>query len=319
MSLTLAEKFQTILEIKNRIEALVKEANQLLNDGGTAIIEELYAQRAWLVADSSDSTQGANQRAQPRQPTQAPDTASNRPDNLITLPTTPTTPKQTPDNSQAITPPPPSQHSGKTGDDAQEYVPNLHGPLKGKTLADAVETVMKEHFAQSSGANRQILAVLADKGFDGFPPHSQDTPMELLRRALLINPNIERPNRKAYIWKPKDSSQPKPVPLCDGPISPRSSTAPTSTHSPFTSVASLTAPPSTQLPDQSVHSTENFENHLHTPEPILENSVSHPPSPLDLEPKQTSQPQVEPPPAPAMTFNEMLSSQQSVQTDDEEL
>lgn len=204
MQLTLAQKFERILEIKTQIEGLVTEANLLLQNGGSLLIEELHQQ--FLLPPAERATQ--------KEAIYKPSTTSEPPTNLVPLPFPTPTPVQDSVGLRSTTPSASPATAGT--DEPQPYSPKPRGPLKGKTLAEAVETVMRDNFSQVPGANRQILAVLGDKGFDGFAPHSQDTPMELLRRALLSNPNIERPNRKAYIWKPRDLS-PAPAPTQNAP------------------------------------------------------------------------------------------------------
>lgn len=174
---SLEERFQRLLSIRAQILELVAEADTLLPQGGMLILSELQ--------------QGSAPSQSPAKPAPA---RINEP-----ITTTPQ-PSQT---SLAVTKP------DEEDNRPHPYTPRAEGPLKGKSLAVAVQEVMRQSFSQVAGVNRQIMAILADQGFDGFAAHSLEDPMEQVRNILANHPNIERPTRKTYVWveKPAKSEE----------------------------------------------------------------------------------------------------------------
>ena len=169
---SLEEKFQRLLSIRAQILELVAEADTLVPQGGYLILSDLSELHAGLSAAPAEDP--------------APE-VTNPPANPAPGPV------------------------GKPEKDEEEnrshpYTPRPEGPLKGKSLALAVEEVMKTHFTQVAGVNRQIMAILAEGGFDGFTAYSLEDPMELVRNTLSAHPNVDRPTRKTYIWVPRQNS-----------------------------------------------------------------------------------------------------------------
>ena len=190
---SLQEKFQLILSIRTQILDLVAQADAILPKGGYLILSELLEETPVSQSPSLSETH-------------------------------PGTPEVLNPGSKSVS----SASSAPSRAPAQEridqeetrphtYTPRPDGTLKGKTLAAAVEEVMRNHFSQVPAVNRQVMVLLADEGFDGFGPQSLEEPMEQVRNALAANPNVDRPTRKTYIWKPKNNPSDDKQAHNDGP------------------------------------------------------------------------------------------------------
>jgi len=172
--LSLEQRFQRLLSIREEILKLVAEAQTLLPQGGTLILSELQQELPPPEA-RSESTPAAVSA-------------------VIAGPATTTS-----------TPLPNAKRTEEEGC-PHAYTPRPEGPLKGKSLGFAVEEVMKNNFSQVPGVNRQIMGILAEQGFDGFPAHSLEDPIDLVRAILSNHPTVERPSRKTYLWVPKPNT-----------------------------------------------------------------------------------------------------------------
>ena len=176
---SLEEKFQRLLRIRAHILELVQEADGLVPQGGHLILSDLSAVQTDLPTEQG--------RIAPAT-TIAPDPQKTVASHVAPAPGKPDKPDKEEEESRA-----------------HPYTPRPQGPLKGKSLAIAVEEVMKTHFTQVPGVNRQIMAILADEGFDGFTAYSLNDPMELVRNTLSNHPKIDRPTKKTYIWVPRET------------------------------------------------------------------------------------------------------------------
>jgi hypothetical protein len=188
---SLEQRFQRLLSIREETLKLVAEAQTLLPQGGTLILSELQQQLPPAEARSESS-----------------------PATVSAVTAAPTTTAGTPLSSAQPTEEEAHPHP---------YNPRPEGPLKGKSLGFAVEEVMKNNFSEVPGVNRQIMAILAEQGFDGFPAHSLDDPIDLVRNILSNHPNVERPSRKTYLWVPKantpeETQGPNALPLSAPPL-----------------------------------------------------------------------------------------------------
>jgi hypothetical protein len=176
---SLEEKFQRLLSIRTRILELVQEADTLVPQGGHLILSDLSSVQTDVPIAQSRAVPATTVVSGLNQPT-----ASH---------TAPVSGK----------PEKPEREEEETR--SHPYTPRPQGSLKGKSLTVAVEEVMKTHFTQVPGVNRQIMAILADEGFDGFAAYSLNDPMELVRNTLSAHPNVDRPTKKTYIWVPREN------------------------------------------------------------------------------------------------------------------
>jgi hypothetical protein len=176
------QKFSEILRILREIGDLLAEADKLIPEMSETIVKELYIARVGRTQPAQDKATPQNEP-----PPGVPEQAAKEEQHSPALSIVKTTAKHA-------------------------YEPRPEGPLKGKTLNEALEEIMRTRFTKTTAVMAQILTILADQGFDGFTGYDIEDPMKAIRKILADHPDVARPNQKNYQWKPGENSPPSKDP-----------------------------------------------------------------------------------------------------------